>query len=132
MPLISSPTFLSRPSPKESIPYPSEALRQDLERVRTAWGDCQATRDRDAIYGYLSAVYGLVAWWTAEAEKSTELAGRCACSGWRYLGGKTLLPPSFGAPRIQQKPTSVLGANGLASCDTRQSTNRIPSVWSNS
>jgi hypothetical protein len=37
-----------------------------LRRVRVAWDDCQATRDRSAIYGYLTAVYGLVAWWTAE------------------------------------------------------------------
>jgi hypothetical protein len=26
----------------------------------------RANRDRNAIYAYLSAVYGLVAWWTAE------------------------------------------------------------------
>jgi hypothetical protein len=41
-------------------------MRQDLERVRCAWVDCQATRDRNAIYGYLTAVYGLVAVWAAE------------------------------------------------------------------
>jgi hypothetical protein len=45
------------------------ALRQDLERVRNAWDDCQASRDRNAIYGYLTAVYGLVAWWTAEGRE---------------------------------------------------------------
>jgi hypothetical protein len=28
--------------------------------------ECQATRDRNAIYGYLIAVFGLVAVWTAE------------------------------------------------------------------
>jgi hypothetical protein len=61
----------SRPSPsaKAPIPYTSEALRQDLQRVRDAWADCQATRSRDAIYGYLSPVYGLVAWWTAEGQE---------------------------------------------------------------
>jgi hypothetical protein len=52
-------------SPKEAIPYSSAALRQDLERVRDAWADCQANRDRNAIYAYLTAVYDLVAWWTA-------------------------------------------------------------------
>jgi hypothetical protein len=62
-------TFQPSPSAKEPIPYTSEALRQDLERVRTAWDDCQATRDRNAIYAYLSAVYGLVAWWTAEGQE---------------------------------------------------------------
>jgi len=44
----------------------SRAHHQDLQRVRNAWDDCQASRDRDAIYGYLTAVYDLVAWWSAE------------------------------------------------------------------
>src|ERR1700689_2113520 len=49
--------------------YSTAALRQDLERVRNAWHECQANRDRNAIYGYLSAVYGLIAWWTAEGRE---------------------------------------------------------------
>jgi hypothetical protein len=40
-----------------------------LQRVRDAWADCQATRDRNAIYAYLTAVYALVAWWTAEGRE---------------------------------------------------------------
>jgi hypothetical protein len=56
-------------SPKEPVPYSSEALRQDLQRVRNAWEEAQSTRGRDAIYGYLSAVYGLVAWWAAEGRE---------------------------------------------------------------
>jgi hypothetical protein len=58
-----------RPSPKEAIPYSREAMRQDLQRVRNAWDDCQASRDRNAIYRYLTAVYGLMAWWTAEGRE---------------------------------------------------------------
>jgi hypothetical protein len=69
MQLHSASTFPPRPSPKESIPYSSESLRHDLQRVRDAWADCQATRDRNAIYGYLSAVYGLVAVWAAEGRE---------------------------------------------------------------
>jgi len=69
MQLHSLRTFPPRLSPKETIPYSTEALRQDLERVRTAWDDCQANRDRKAIYAYLTAVYGLVAWWTAEGRE---------------------------------------------------------------
>ncbi len=61
MQLHSTRTFQPRRSPKEAVPYSSEALRQDLQRVRDAWADCQASRDRNAIYGYLTAVYGLVA-----------------------------------------------------------------------
>jgi hypothetical protein len=69
MQLISSPIIQPTPSPKEAVPYSSAALRQDLERVRTAWEDAQATRDRNAIYGYLTAVYDLGAWWTAEGRE---------------------------------------------------------------
>jgi hypothetical protein len=46
--------------------YTKEALERDLERVRGAWDDCQTDRRRDAIYGYLKAVYDLVYWWSAE------------------------------------------------------------------
>jgi hypothetical protein len=63
---LHSSTLPPRPSPKEAIPYSSAALRQDLERVRGVWDDCQASRERNAIYAYLTGVYGLVAWWTAE------------------------------------------------------------------
>jgi hypothetical protein len=56
----------SKRLPEDQIPYSSEALRQDLTRVRNAWDKCQASRDRNAIYGYLSAVFDLVMWWAAE------------------------------------------------------------------
>jgi len=53
-------------SGQDDIPYTDEALKQDLMRVRNAWEDAQGSRDRDAIYGYLTAVFELVAWWMAE------------------------------------------------------------------
>jgi hypothetical protein len=53
-------------SAEYQIPYSKTALRHDLTRVRNAWEDCQASRDRNAIYGYLSAVFDLVMWWAAE------------------------------------------------------------------
>jgi hypothetical protein len=56
---------LKRPV-KDPIPYSRQALRQDLSRVRLAWQECQASRDRNAIYGYLSAVFDLVMWWAAQ------------------------------------------------------------------
>jgi len=49
-----------------AVPYSREALRQDLVRVRIAWEECQASRARNAIYGYLTAVFDLVMWWAAE------------------------------------------------------------------
>jgi len=69
MPASLLPSFLSKSAPKDAIPYSSEAIRQDLVRVRVAWEGAQSSRDRDAIYGYLTAVYGLVGWWTAEGQE---------------------------------------------------------------
>jgi hypothetical protein len=51
---------------QHEVPYTTGALRQDLRRLRTTWEECQASRDRDAIYTYLTAVFDLVAWWAAE------------------------------------------------------------------
>src|SRR5437016_4026056 len=51
---------------QDDVRYTTQALRQDLLRVRNAWEECQASRDRNAIYGYLSAVFDLVMWWKAE------------------------------------------------------------------
>jgi hypothetical protein len=63
----SSSCFAARLNrPVDQIPYTKDALQQDLLRLGNAWHECQASRDRDAVYGYLSAVFDLVAWWTAE------------------------------------------------------------------
>jgi hypothetical protein len=57
---------LSKRPVQDDVPYMTQALREDLYRLRNAWEDCQANRDRDAIYGYLTTVFDLVAWWFAE------------------------------------------------------------------
>ena len=69
MQLISPRTSQPGIPAEKAVPYSSAALRQDLERIRDVWDDCQASRDRNAIYRYLNAVYGLVAWWTAEGRE---------------------------------------------------------------
>jgi hypothetical protein len=72
---------------RDDVPYTTQALKQDLLRLRTAWDNCQANRDRDAIYGYLTAVFNLVAWWAAEscalerASKSLRLQSMCPFDG---------------------------------------------------
>ena len=79
--MLTSLSFLTedqKPKP-EIIPYSKEAMRQDLGRVREAWADCQCRRQRDAIYGYLTAVYELVSWWAAE-QCDVERARRALCS----------------------------------------------------
>ena len=47
---------------QDDVPYTTQALRQDLLRVRNAWEACQANRARNAIYGYLTGRFrsGLV------------------------------------------------------------------------
>src|ERR1700675_5065969 len=69
MQLPSIRTSQPRSSAKEAVPYSSAALRQDLERIRGVWDECQCCRDRNAIYAYLIAVYGLVAWWSADGRE---------------------------------------------------------------
>jgi hypothetical protein len=70
-----------KPSVRDDVPYTAQALRQDLLRLRNAWEECQARRERDAIYTFLTAVFDLVAWWTAEncalerARKALRLRG---------------------------------------------------------
>jgi hypothetical protein len=39
---------------------PKARLRRLLEKVRDAWDDFQASRARDAVYGYLEAVFAIV------------------------------------------------------------------------
>ena len=53
-------------SVRKDIPYTDKALKQDLMRVRNAWDESQARRERNAIYSYLTAAFELVAWWMAE------------------------------------------------------------------
>ena len=66
--LTSSPTKSSIP---EDVPYTTEALKQDLNRIRSAWEECQASRDRDAIYDYLGAVFNLIDWWKVDNDALT-------------------------------------------------------------
>jgi hypothetical protein len=77
-----STSSANRARPKQ-IPYSLDAMRQDLQRVRNAWEGAQATRDRDAIYAYLNAVYGLVAWWTTEGREVDRARRALRLSGLR-------------------------------------------------
>jgi hypothetical protein len=76
-----------KPPVRNDVPYTTEALKQDLLRVRNAWENCQASRERNAIYGYLTAVFDLVSWWAAEScalergYKSLRLQSMCPFDG---------------------------------------------------
>jgi hypothetical protein len=66
--LQSNITSYARKSPPgvSSITYSTEALRRDLERVQKAFRHFQRNRVRDAVFPYLSEVFALVEWWTAD------------------------------------------------------------------
>jgi hypothetical protein len=49
-----------------AIPFSTETLKANLLRLQNEWETVQASRDRGAIYGYLTAVFELVTWWAKE------------------------------------------------------------------
>jgi hypothetical protein len=57
-PGLNSRAFLPRRQPQSQTP--KARLRRWLERVRSACGEFQASRPRDAVYGYLEAVFAIV------------------------------------------------------------------------
>jgi hypothetical protein len=58
-----------------TIPFSTEALKANLLRLQNEWETVQASRDRAAIYGYLAAVFELVACWDREG-KAVKRANR--------------------------------------------------------
>ena len=49
-----------------AIPFSAEAMRASLLRLEGEWEVVEASHDRDAVYGYLTAVFELVSWWAQE------------------------------------------------------------------
>jgi len=84
--------MLGRPS--ANIAFSTEALKANLSRLEDEWETYQNTRDRDGIYGYLTAVFELVRSW-AHDRKSVEYARRAL---W-LRGHRTLVkePEPFAA-----------------------------------
>ena len=111
---------------QDDVPYTTQALKQDLLRVRNAWEECQASRKRDAIYHYLTAVFDLVAWWTAEdralerAHRALRLRRICPFDGEE---------PFAAVIRCTADPAKVdkrTRSNGHGCFGMRWSTSRIP------
>jgi hypothetical protein len=103
----------SKKSAESQIPYSREALRQDLARVRNAWEACRSSRDRNAIYGYLSAVFDLVTWWTA--------GDRAISRARRALQLRNIAPSDHDEP---------FAAIILATADRQKVDKRTRSKWS--
>lgn len=62
----------------DRIAFTDQALKVNLERLEREWHDYQSSRDRDGVYGYLSAVFDLVTWW-ARYDIARVYARRAMC-----------------------------------------------------
>jgi hypothetical protein len=51
-----------------AIPFSTEALKANLLRLEVEWETVQASRDRNAIYQYLAAVFEIVVVWAQEGK----------------------------------------------------------------
>jgi hypothetical protein len=51
---------------RTSIRFSAAAMRANLLRLQNEWEKVQVSRDRGAIYGYLSAIFELVEWLNLE------------------------------------------------------------------
>src|SRR5271169_4655262 len=51
---------------RDTVPFSTEAMKASLLRLQNEWETVQASHDRDAVYGYLTAVFKLVSWWAQE------------------------------------------------------------------
>src|ERR1700722_4745493 len=52
--------------PAANIDISTDALKANLQRLEGEWETCQSPRGRDGIFGYLTAVFELVAVWKPE------------------------------------------------------------------
>jgi hypothetical protein len=96
-----------------TIPFSTEAMQATLLRLQNEWATVQANRDRDAIYGYLTAVFELVMWWDEE-RKAVNRARRAL----QLRGYSSLREPEPFAAVI------------LCTADRDQAADRTRSKWS--
>ena len=64
-----------------TVPFTTEAMRANLLRLENEWETVQASRYRNAIYQYLTAVFGLVRCGRRKVRQSTVPVGPCTCEG---------------------------------------------------
>jgi hypothetical protein len=80
--LISGVNANRRANSQPQLPYPNDALRNDLLRVQEVWRESRRQHDRFSVYKYLTAVFDLVMVWEKEnragdrAKRSLRLQGR--------------------------------------------------------
>ena len=103
-----------------TIPFSTEALQANLLRLQNEWEAVQASRDRDAIYRYLAAVFETVMVWAKEGK-----AVKRAYRALHVRGHKSVREPEPFAAVIlctsdPDKVDAGRGANGRGCCGTQK------------
>ena len=64
------------------IPFSTKAMRTNLLRLQNEWETVQASRNWDAIFQYLTAVFEILrVWGQRRVRPSSALIGPCICEG---------------------------------------------------
>ena len=95
------------------VPYSDEALRANLLRLENAWEEFQSTRDRAAVYLYLTPIFELIAVWEALGQLR-----EITCRALRLRGGN---------PRLARDPVAALI---FCTSDPEKVDRRTRSKWS--
>ena len=103
-----------------AIPFSAEAMRASLLRLQNEWETMQASRERNAIYRYLTAVFETVMAWAKEGKAVNRASRALHLGGTLRSESQNPLQPSFVARLIQQGSMIGRGANGRVCCGTRR------------
>src|ERR1700733_14262104 len=69
-----------------TVPFSTEALKASLLRLQNEWETAQASRDRGAIYGYLTAVFEIVMVWAREGKAVSRAHRALTFRGFSSVG----------------------------------------------
>jgi hypothetical protein len=95
-----------------AIPFSVEAMRASLLRLEEEWEMVQASYDRDAAYGYLTAVFELVSWWAQEGRAVNRANRALRLRGYSRVRQPNRSGPSFIVRLIVTRSMTGRGANG--------------------
>ena len=70
---------------RDTVPFSTEAMKASLLRLQNEWETVQASRDRDAIYQYLTAVFELV-YVVGEGGQGSQACSSGVAPAWAQLG----------------------------------------------
>jgi hypothetical protein len=127
---VGGPRALRRPHRQAKSKTPKARLIRWLERISSAWEDFQASRTRDAVYGYLDAVFAIVEHYRVRRRTKRLLRRAAEFSGLPLENNAD--PFTFIWKRCRWQNNQQMGAR-VTICDTVQrSRNAVENVYEGS